>query len=44
MPEAQKKALMAKCHSGKLKPKAGRTCKDAAYAIMTAMEKKKGRK
>lgn len=39
MPEAQKKALLAKCRSGKLKPKKGRSCKDAAYAIMQSMKK-----
>lgn len=40
MPEAQKKALIAKCRSGKIKPKKGRSCRDAAYAIMAAQEKK----
>lgn len=37
MPEKQKKALMAKCRAGKIKPKKGRTCKEAAYAIMVSM-------
>lgn len=41
MPEAQKKALMAKCRTGKLKPQKGRTCRDAAYAIMESMKKKR---
>jgi len=36
MPEKQKKALVARCQAGELKPQKGRTCEEAAYAIMTA--------
>ena len=43
MPEKQKRALMRKCQAGGLKPKKGRTCEQAAYAIMASMEKRKGK-
>lgn len=45
MPERQKRKLMAKCRAGQLKPEKGRTCEEAAYAIMTSMGtyKKKGK-
>lgn len=41
MPEKVKKALIGKCRTGKLKPKGGRSCKDAAYAIMQSMKNRR---
>ena len=41
MPEKQKRKLMAKCRAGNINPREGRTCKEAAYAIMQAQENKR---